>query len=376
MGGNTLKLVKTCRLDKEKYEEITKFILDKIDKYYNVFVPFYTKDKTDFGDLDVIINNKEIIKEEIDIRKLIKEMFNPREIVRNGNMISFDFNINILNYEVINECDSFQIDFIIVNKEDFNSTCFYFSFNDFGRILGMMFRQYGFGFGEKGLFYDIYDENDISYKIGRVYITKNIKEICDIAKIKMFDFNKKDYCYDITWTEIFDILSSSVLFSPEYWTSESDKWNSDTKRALNRPMFSQFIFEYIPTKYNFKPYVLYSDVKKKFITDPVKQKFITDPVKQKFINEILTQYNLLEKVNEIYKNHHLEKKAKEMFNGNIVIEITGLKGKELGIFIENLKKDNPTTINSIIWLNSDDRNPDEIKKIINDYYSSYKNDKN
>lgn len=54
MGGHALKTVDTIRIDKDDYKIIERYILEK---YFNqdIFVIRYSKDKKDFGDLDLIV---------------------------------------------------------------------------------------------------------------------------------------------------------------------------------------------------------------------------------------------------------------------------------------------------------------------------------
>jgi hypothetical protein len=132
MGGNALKTVKTERKNIEEYNHIKTLIISQLNKYINSQVVFEPPEKYSFGDLDILY----IDDGKIAIEHLIKELFDPKEIVNNGLVTSFDY-------------DNFQIDLIkSVSIADFNSKMFYYSYGDVGPLIGKITNFYNIKFGD------------------------------------------------------------------------------------------------------------------------------------------------------------------------------------------------------------------------------------
>lgn len=114
MGGNALTEVDTVRLDKLDYEYVTHLIVNKVKLAYpdvTIQPTASYRNKPDFGDADIVLhwdNQKSLVE-------VVQELFSPTQIVKNGNVISFDY-------------DNFQIDFIyFTDLEVFKFAWCYFS---------------------------------------------------------------------------------------------------------------------------------------------------------------------------------------------------------------------------------------------------------
>ena len=95
-----------------------------------------------------------VSQDNINIINYIKEIFNPKEIYKNGDVISFSYEINSFSEEY------FQIDLIKCENESekLSMSKYYYSYGDLGNILGRITKKYDIRFGHKGLFINLLDE--------------------------------------------------------------------------------------------------------------------------------------------------------------------------------------------------------------------------
>ena len=112
MGGHALKKVITVRKNKIEYNEI-KDKVSNLLKSRGIIIDFIPElaDKESFGDLDVLWSSSH--NPNIIMKDDVIELFSPKEIVINGDVISFDL-------------DDFQIDMIKCKTIEFAK--FYFSY--------------------------------------------------------------------------------------------------------------------------------------------------------------------------------------------------------------------------------------------------------
>jgi len=374
MGGNALKKVKTVRLPKSTYSLVEEHVVKVISDYcLNIFVPRYSDQKTCFGDLDIIIVPKDPSK----FRSTLESLFNPREIVKSGDVLSIDYNLTVWPYKIVDQHgegsdigDSFQVDFIHVSPDNFHISCFYFSFNDFGAILGTIFKNWQLSFGSYGLFHDVCYNDDKTIQLKKILITTNPTEICQIAGLhseflKNFFDNQYGGASPITWNQIFEWLTTSPLFKSDYWHSKSIYWNhSERKRIELRPMYREFLFKYIPERYSFHPEI-------NFKPEETKVHIIAKEERQLFIRNLLTKYGLWSSREDILKKHEIQLTAKKKFSGELVKSLSNLEDKALGNFIVHLKTKHSQTLGNKYWLANPETSQSEIEKIIQEEHSKY-----
>ena len=171
MGGNALKLVITIRKNKTEYY----LLRDKIKKIFlerGIIIDYIPEleDKESFGDLDILYSNIEMLS-------VIKELFVPNEIVINGEVISFDY-------------DDFQIDMIKCENIEFCK--FYFSYGDFGNLIGKILKKYEYTFGHHCL--------SLIFENTKVVLTTDANEFCKFINIEYEKWKsiktKEDLAYE------------------------------------------------------------------------------------------------------------------------------------------------------------------------------------
>lgn len=208
---------------------------------------------------------------------------------------------------------NFQIDLIQVRPEYYTYACNYFDWNDAGNIIGRMLNQLGFKHGFQGLSYvqkskscstQVLKEHKLSYFYG---------DALKILKLPLYQFKKG---FD-TYTDLFDYCKSSPLFNAAIFQFENLN-NKNRVRDRKRKTYNIFL-EYIAS----------SDCKKDIPLLSEKEK----------LEFVLNHFPSLKKELEIEdEKDRLNNLLKLKFNGNLVSDLTGLKGKGLGIFIASYKK--------------------------------------
>lgn len=227
MGGNALKNVETTRKNKEDYEQIKTLIL-KIAKscpYIDqIQIVHEIPGKMDFGDLDVLYTLHQNAKGTI--QDWIKENIKPNEMVKNGTVLSFDF-------------QQFQIDFIHVQNLEMAS--FYFGYGDVGAILGRIVNAIGLKFGEHGLWLNLLeqtiDENkDITQttNLGKIILTNDPKEVCNFLKL---DYEKLLNRFS-NKIEIYEWICTTKYFNPNIFLHLNYEHRS---RMDKRPFYRDFL---------------------------------------------------------------------------------------------------------------------------------------
>lgn len=369
MGGHALKKVTLVRLPKEIYQKVESCVVDKyLQLELNVFVTRYLDSKLDFGDLDLIVETPP----GFDIKASIQKLFEPVEIVANGNVFSFSYLVD-KGLEDVDSSDPryFQIDIISVPPEDFVNSKFYFSYGDMGAIIGAITKHWGFSFGGNGLTYDVCaSEGDHTTSLSKIVVTKDPYEVCEITGLDPGILTewlgaRQDSPSGLpggqsklTETDLFDWVTGSRLFYPEFWSSRSKKWNYENRSRLkDRPMYQRFIYQYLPKKFGWEV-----DLRGVSVEDRIDM--VPPEVRREFTHDVLTRYNKMDLVNKVLEDKRLSLLAKSRFNGKIVSEVLGIEKKELQAKMIELKTRHPDTLGNVSWLVSDERTEEDILSLV------------
>lgn len=228
MGGNALKTVKTERISPEKYIEIKQYIKTELEKLdYVVSEIKEVPGKTSYGDLDLLYHksNSNIVAD-------IKILFKPHEIVKNGEVVSFDYN-------------NFQIDLIFCSSiEQMNFARFYFSYGDLGSILGRFCNYHGLKIGHRGFWLNVYEntlypekEFNPTRNWAEILLTQDPRKACDFLGL---DYDRYLLKFESS-KEIFDWIMTSKYFVGEIFRNLN---HDHMERAKKRAMYIEFL-EYI-----------------------------------------------------------------------------------------------------------------------------------
>ena len=337
MGGNIWKN-QSLRLEKTKYfkycEQVTN-ILNSFGIVDNLHIVQALRDKTDFGDMDIVLSvkpNQDLITP---LRCLLDDA--GYATFTNGNVLSFLFN-------------SFQIDLICVPQAQYDYACKYFSFNDVGNLTGRCLKQFGFKHGWQGLYYPQRSDVEESTSNGSEHVVKEHLLSLDYYKtleVAKLDIDKFKSGFN-TMEEMFQWLVDSPLFIPHIFKYENLN-HTNKVRDKKRKTYNSFL-NWLETNGWFdKDVESYKKLNKKEKRQYVLQDF---PSIQKDIEEVDDQIRV----------HNI---CKSKFNGELVMQLTNLTGKELGGLMKLLK---PLTTDDVVY----NMNEQEIKNLIVDTYANFK----
>ena len=309
MGGRALQQygIETERFSQHDYFEIVNEVCEVLESSGFVFAVVQAyRTKESFGDMDVVIQNDGYNDEFI--KSFITLKFKAGIIHRNTNTYSFAIR-------------NFQIDFIFQPPEVYSSTVDYYDFSPSGNAVGKLCHQFKLTYGHEGLKYIIREEDvgapssDNSHVLKEVILTNDLKTI---HRFLYLDHERYEKGFD-TEEEIFEWVCSSTFFSPELFSFENMNHRARV-RDVKRPDYNR-LMEWIEANKKRLPSYQRNRDKSNYLP------WITATFPQ-----LVTE---LEKCAELYKENQ---EIKEKFNGNIVTELTGKTGKDLGEVMVAFKK--------------------------------------
>jgi hypothetical protein len=304
MGGHALKKINTIRKNKIEFNEIEK-------KVFNLFFSFgiiidlipQLYDKETFGDLDILWsfkNNPNIIMKDI-----IIQLFNPKEILLNGDIISFDF-------------DNFQIDMIQCENIEFAK--FFFSYSDFGSIFGKLIKKYDMTFGHNSFI--------LKFNNYPLILTTNVHEFCKFVEI---DYNQWQLIK--TKEDLFEFIITSRFYKQCIFSSGN---YHDRKRSKRRPIYIEFL-----------KYINIDNVHQ------IDNNQICEKDKEKIFNEALSFFHKNEELENIHKSIEKTQIIHNKFNGNMLKEM-GYNGLQIGEIFKKIKNNYPDFDEWIYQTNKED----------------------
>ena len=309
MGGNVFK-GKTRRLDKAAYEQVAAHAAAALRELYPSskvsVIPSYGA-KCDFGDLDVLISDEGLKSQEDyeNLKRMTQEHFGAVGWERNGPVASVDYHKPPLNDEL-----GFQVDLIKQDARTYEYGLAYFSFNDLGNLLGRIAHAMGVSHRHDGLYWYFRDST---------YLFKEIELTIDPAKTLTFlGLPPERFAQGFdTLEDIFRYVSSSEFFRPEIYLLHNRN-HVGRIRDKKRKTYMAFI-DWCKTNCTTATAPLPAD--KSVWFERIQQFF---PHFEDEHREALRQFN--------------ENRAvKEKFNGQLVSEITGLTGPELGTLMRRIR---------------------------------------
>lgn len=329
MGGNAITFAKRI-YGREYRDSLIQDLVQELDPYFEFIEPVTElKGKTDFGDIDILVSKP---KTSLPLKDIIEKVFTPQEIHKNSSIVSFDF------YD-------HQIDVIQTKEKWIQSSKYYYSYNDLHNFIGKMVYPYNLRLGHYGLKY-IYYYGD-SKKL-EVEVTNDFQEIYEFLGLDWKTYQQGFHGVE----DLFTFIMSSPFF--DWRAFQFDNLNHKNRtRNKKRKNFTALV-EWI----------------QKYEIDAVTEFEHPDAIKKIFWTwgDILVP-----EIEAFEKKMQLLEYVAAKFNGHIVMEITGLQGKELGNFISNLKKEFSDTSEFNNWVLN--QSPKEIKNWIEASYHKTQNTK-
>ena len=372
MGGHALKKVEASRIDLNTYSNVK---LDLKEKFGNTLCMEFlieVPNKTDFGDIDVLY----LANSQINICQLVKQIFNPVEIVENGGVCSFSYQI-ILN----DETKYFQVDLIAcVNLE---MSRFYFSYGDLGGILGRIAQHIGLKFGSIGLwicpksetigrFLNLEQNLDFKKDLLNKLVSNNF-EMSSITNAQYTDImlttKPKVICeyLDLDWTvwtngfsskdKIFEWICRSKYFNIHIFRAMSYEHR---QRANKRQMYQEFI-----------QYISKNESINKIEEFTIEKGDSVNCININLQLEALCDFNKFELLKNSINTMYDVFIRKKKLNGKKFLNL-GIVDKEINICIKEFKKkiELQNGLEFINWIDNNDF--ETIDLAICDFVSKYK----
>jgi hypothetical protein len=339
MGGHAFPQLDVVRLDKQAFVKFERGVVESLenemgDDFLFIGIPSY-RTKDTFGDLDILFCEGQFSEVNDPTSRFCKAL-GATSFVRNGPVTSFAVPFFDGQY--------FQVDLIRVNIDEFEFAFGYFAYNDLGNLLGRIYHRAGVKFGHRGLSFVIREEGNINHVLEEIFLTRNWKEALEIV----------GYDYD-RWTKGFDTLEDVF------------------KYAVSTPLANRTIFRLDETNHAARVR------DRKRLTYQLFLKWVNDPKNGVAVDEYISKTTLRKEMLNLmfekfpkFKQQYMDaqsrsemrKQAHATFNGDLVSEITGLTGKQLGEymtrFIDVVIK--PTGMTKVEWILN--QSPDDIKQAI------------
>ncbi len=306
MGGQALKNCTTRRYQSDEYDVLTHEIASKLinNGIICTRIPSYFS-KESHGDLDLLVKSETL---PANWAEKIVEWFQPKEYVKNGNVLSFEYR-------------EFQVDLVVTPEEDWLSSFQYFAFNDLGNLCGRIAHSMGLKLGHDGLTYKFFGDNE-RHLFKEISLLKDWK---DILPVLGYSYERYTEGFD-TLEDIFKFVVSSPFFNKSIYALENRNHAART-RDKKRKTYTDFLTWLESCKetpaQRFGTCIPSMNVEGK-------DKWLKYLFKE--IPNFEQQYKTTQ---EELKQHNEYKKR---FNGELVTTWTNLSGKDLGSFMKWLKE--------------------------------------
>lgn len=296
MGGNALKAYGVGRVSTDTLDDTKKYFSTLMCKHgIQHYFPESIGSKKDHGDLDIIVVSNE--------RQACRDLF--------GSAVGFQSNGPVDSFAFQTPEALLQIDLIFMNPANIDYSYNYFCFNDLGNLVGRFAHKYGLKHGHDGLTMVLRDDTEV---IGNITLTTDFKTAMDFlgfshdTYLKGFDSHEQLYQY----------VSDHERFSPRMFDL-NERNHTARVRDKKRPTYTGFL-EWI-------------DKNRGYLAD-----YNWPLDKSVWLRTIFDTFPSAETEHaRIWEEHNKRVQAKLRFNGEIVSELTGLTGKELGMLIRNFK---------------------------------------
>lgn len=293
MGGKAFGF-EAKRMDKWEYEDTLALNLARIDSS-QVFpsmgkgvISYSTKET--FGDIDILVPSESFSFDKF----WDKHKFRYKGYKRNGGVIS-----------LLDKQDR-QIDIITTPLNIYWIHFNYLAYNDMGNFIGRIAKSLNLKYGHDGLSLIVRYKGDSTRKIGVIPVSTDVQFIYNLLDIPY-------RCYD-TMEQIYKDIMSSKYYHKDSFLLEKQSHHArvrDRKRNSYHGML-----DFIKENDN-----------------------SNEPRRSYSIEETLTMLptEVTEKYIKTTADYDKKMYEKTLYNGNIVSESTGLKGKELGAFMATIK---------------------------------------
>jgi hypothetical protein len=292
MGGNLFKLGRKPRKEYLVIENTVRSYLNETIGEENYRIPRYYDKKTTFGDLDILVNDKFRNNKEFKTN-FAKDL--DSTFTKNAGVV------------VSNNIMDFQVDLFFFNEKYLQIASDFMDYN-IGNFIGKITKRFNLKYGDHGLYYVYRRENNEHY-LSELHITQDMSQILSFFNLD-YDKWKSGFENNI---ESFEWLIKSKYFS----TYTYFKPTANNKKRVEFETFMTWLK-----------------------THNITQDFNSSSISKKEKNELISKHFNVD-INQFLYNEKMKEERHDViyskYNGDIVMNLTNLKGKELGKFIGDLK---------------------------------------
>ncbi len=318
MGGKALNKygVFTERKNTEEFNrigyELGNHVFSDFTYVTSVVKCYHTK--ADHGDLDLLI--KIPVGVDINWSNYIRDSFKPQAINANGGVYSFDYK-------------GFQVDFIPIPENKWNTALVYFSYDPLGNIMGKTYHKFGLSYGWEGLHYKF--RGFSGTVVDDILISTDIEKIFEFGG---YNYERYTQGFD-TLEEIFNFCIAGKYFDTHMFQMDSLN-HIDRKRNRKRGSYHLFL-----------NYLQNNNINTRYDFLKNKEDYV------KTIDTYFPNAHLLDELEALKQEDSRRKIISQKFNGDMVMAwLPDLQGNELGAAIRKFKNELGDEFNSFV-LNSD-----------------------
>lgn len=309
MGGHALSST-SVRLNKKNFEVVAAECEAQLKRLYpgkRISVLGSYRSKADFGDCDILVECGDHYDPQVAAIAL-----GAVEVVRNGPVTSIGLVVDPT--VATHENNMFQVDLVAIDLLAFNFALGYFGAGDAGNLLGRLYHSAGLAFRHDGLYYYFRDLENSDYKFREILLTQKFDEA-----LSFMDYDPKVFQAGFdTQEDIYAYVASSSFFNSDIFLLHNRNAKSRV-RDKKRAMYMNFL-EWCKAHPYLTAYSYPED------------KDVWLPRIAEFFPHFTAEYNkALSDIAEL-------RAVKQKFNGELVSQITGLKGKELGAVMKHFKE--------------------------------------
>lgn len=193
MGGTALKPLVTRRVDAREYYQLEAEICEILSSNSIRFETISNYiNKQSFGDIDIVVGQ---LLGETDV----KALFSPTVVKANGNVIIFDYK-------------NVQIDLISFNEYEHQQFARqYFSYSDFGNLIGRVARRLGFKFTFTGLTYPLYAPDNPTHLLDEIKVCEDFEHCLTLLGYSFYRYNLGFYCPEEHTNTLQLVLGSNLV---------------------------------------------------------------------------------------------------------------------------------------------------------------------
>jgi hypothetical protein len=313
MGGKTFKngTVRLRRVAAETFaSKVLSILQNEFPDHAMHVIPAYVE-KVDFGDIDVLMPELKLLDP-----VLLSSKLGATEWVSEGETTSF---------RVPTPDGPFQFDIMQVPAESYEFASKYYALNDVGNLIGAVARKAGFKLGHLGLFCPYHD---IDGGISDIMVTLDWAEA-----LTFLGYDPQKHESGIrggfhSLQDVFEFTASGQYFSPALYADDEQNARSRA-RAKRRPTHQAFI-KWLET---------HEDELHSFSWDAVeiRRRAFHEEALKRFpeLHGRLAQASARDLL--LLEEHQLQRTFAEKYSGNVVADLTGLAGPDLGRLMKKIE---------------------------------------